>query len=114
MKTIYTDNSKLIEVLVANGINVTCNSQMEMAVSDEDAIKIDAEDKTAKVNTLLACVPLSQRDIVARAFGIGYDRAYEDAEIADALGYTAERIRQIKNAAIARMKTAARNKRIAM
>ena len=42
MKTIYTDNSKLIEVLVANGINVTCNSQMEMAVSDEDATKIDA------------------------------------------------------------------------
>ena len=42
MKTIYTDNSKLIEVLVANGINVTCNSRMEMAVSDEDANKIDA------------------------------------------------------------------------
>ena len=42
MKTIYTDNSKLIEVLAANGINVTCNSRMEMAVSDEDANKIDA------------------------------------------------------------------------
>lgn len=42
MKTIYTDNRELIEVLVANGINVTCNSQMEMAVSDEDATKIDA------------------------------------------------------------------------
>lgn len=42
MKTIYTDNSKLIEVLVANGINITCNKQMEMAVNDEDAIKIDA------------------------------------------------------------------------
>ena len=42
MKTIYTDNSKLIEVLVTNGINITCNKQMEMAVSDEDAIKIDA------------------------------------------------------------------------
>lgn len=42
MKTIYTDNRELIEVLVANGINVTCNSQMEMSVSDEDATKIDA------------------------------------------------------------------------
>ena len=42
MKTIYTDNRELIEVLVANGINVTCNKQMEMAVSDEDATKIDA------------------------------------------------------------------------
>ena len=41
MKTIYTDNRELIKVLVANGINITCNKQMEMAVSDEDAIKID-------------------------------------------------------------------------
>ena len=42
MKTIYTDNRELIEVLVANGINITCNSQMEISVSDEDATKIDA------------------------------------------------------------------------
>ena len=42
MKTIYTDNSKLLEILVANGINITCNDKMEMIVSDADAIKIDA------------------------------------------------------------------------
>ena len=41
MKTIYTDNSKLLEILVANGIDVTCNEQMEMVVSDTDAIQID-------------------------------------------------------------------------
>ena len=42
MKTIYTDNSKLLEILVANGINITCNNKMEMVVSNTDAIKIDA------------------------------------------------------------------------
>lgn len=42
MKTIYTDNSKLLEILVTNGINITCNDKMEMVVSDTDAIKIDA------------------------------------------------------------------------
>ena len=42
MKTIYTDNSKLLEILVANGINIICNDQMEKVVSDTDAIKIDA------------------------------------------------------------------------
>ena len=42
MKTIYTDNSKLLEILVANGINITCNDKMEMIVSNTDAIKIDA------------------------------------------------------------------------
>ena len=42
MKTIYTDNSKLLEIFAANGINITCNYKMEMVVSDTDAIKIDA------------------------------------------------------------------------
>ena len=42
MKTIYTDNGKLLEILVTNGINITCNDKMEKDVSDTDAIKIDA------------------------------------------------------------------------
>ena len=42
MKTIYTDNSKLLEILVSNGINITCNDKMEKVVSDTDAIKIYA------------------------------------------------------------------------
>ena len=41
MKTIYTENSELLEVLAANGINIICNDQMEMVVSDIDAIMID-------------------------------------------------------------------------
>lgn len=41
MKTIYTENSELLEVLAANGINIICNDQMEMVVSDIDAIRID-------------------------------------------------------------------------
>ena len=41
MKTIYTENSELIEVLAANGINIICNDQMEMVISDIDAIRID-------------------------------------------------------------------------
>ena len=42
MKTIYTDNSKLLEILVANGINITCNDKMEKVGRDNDVIKIDA------------------------------------------------------------------------
>ena len=41
MKTIYTENSELLEVLAANGINIICNDQMEMVISDIDAIRID-------------------------------------------------------------------------
>ena len=42
MKTIYTENSELLEVLAANGINIICNDQMEMVISDIDAIRIDS------------------------------------------------------------------------
>lgn len=40
MKNIITNNSELLEVLVSNGIVITCNENMEMQVSDEDAERI--------------------------------------------------------------------------
>ena len=42
MKEIITDNTELLEVLEANGINIICNDNMEMMVTDADAIRIDA------------------------------------------------------------------------
>ena len=42
MKQIVTDNTELLEVLEANGINIICNDNMEMMITDADAIRIDA------------------------------------------------------------------------
>ena len=42
MKQIITDNDELLEVLEANGINIICNDNMEMMITDADAIRIDA------------------------------------------------------------------------
>ena len=42
MKEIVTDNAELLEVLEANGINIICNDEMQMLVTDADAIRIDA------------------------------------------------------------------------
>ena len=42
MKQIVTDNSELLEVLTANGINIICNDNMEMMITDADAMCIDA------------------------------------------------------------------------
>ena len=42
MKEIITDNAELLEVLEANGINIICNDEMQMLVTDADAIRIDA------------------------------------------------------------------------
>ena len=42
MKQIITDNAELLEVLTANGINIICNDNMEMMITDTDATRIDA------------------------------------------------------------------------
>ena len=42
MKQIVTDNTELLEVLEANGINIICSDDMEMVITDADAIRIDA------------------------------------------------------------------------
>ena len=42
MKQIVTNNTELLEVLEANGINIICNDNMEMMITDADAIRIDA------------------------------------------------------------------------
>ena len=42
MKEIVTDNSELLEVLEANGINIICSDDMRMMITDTDAMRIDA------------------------------------------------------------------------
>lgn len=37
MKTITTSNQELLEVLEEQGISITCNEDMQMVISDEDA-----------------------------------------------------------------------------
>ena len=41
MKQIITNNSELLEVLVENGISITCDGLMRMTLSDEDAERLD-------------------------------------------------------------------------
>lgn len=42
MKQIITDNTELLEVLTDNGINIICNDEMQMMVTDTDAALINA------------------------------------------------------------------------
>lgn len=42
MKILFTSNSKLLEVLQNQGINMVCNEDMQIEISDEDAERIDS------------------------------------------------------------------------
>lgn len=41
MKTIITSNEELLNVLEENGIALTCDEEMNIIISDEDASRID-------------------------------------------------------------------------
>lgn len=42
MKTIFTSNQELLEVLIENGINITCDENMNMVLTDEDAERLES------------------------------------------------------------------------
>lgn len=42
MKTLFCSNSELLEILENNGIIMTCNEDMQIEISDEDAERIDS------------------------------------------------------------------------
>ena len=42
MKILYCNNRELLEILENNGINMICNENMQIEISDEDSEKIDS------------------------------------------------------------------------
>lgn len=41
MRKFHSDNEMLMQTLIDNGINLTCNENMEVIISDEDAERIE-------------------------------------------------------------------------
>ena len=80
---------------------------MVTATRNEYESEMDAEDMSDKTQRLLKGLSVREQDIICRKFGIGYDREYELDEIAEELGYTHERCRQLLKGALAKMKTRA-------
>lgn len=66
--------------------------------------EMDKEDNESKVSALLKGLSIREQEIVCRKFGIGFDREYELDEIADELGYTHERVRQLLGQALNKLK----------
>lgn len=64
-----------------------------------------AQDHTASVSgALISSLTEREQTIIKMAFGIGYNKEYTNAEIAEEIGMSSERVRQLKNGAIEKMK----------
>ena len=72
---------------------------------DNEYETISNKEHSSSVSGLLVSL-LTEREqvIVKMAFGVGYNKEYTNAEIAEEIGMSSERVRQLKNAALDKMK----------
>lgn len=64
---------------------------------------IEDDENTYYINEAMKNLSERDREIVKMAFGIGYLKSYTNQEIADELGFSSERIRQIKKSALEKL-----------
>ena len=73
---------------------------------------IDKEYDSAMSGMLMSVLDEREKTIISYAYGIGCSKPYTNAEIAEMLDMSAERVRQLKNGAVKKMKSVAVKGRI--
>lgn len=73
---------------------------------NEYEIKSDKEYYNYVVKKIIDDLTPTEQSVLKMSFGIGYEREYGLQEIASVLGFTSERIRQVKKSALEKMKRA--------
>ena len=112
---VLTDKIDVIRVRT-NSLDERVSSEEEATVGEVGEIALatatrngyeeesEREDTEYRVRQLLDGLSVREQEIVCRKFGIGFDREYELDEIAEALDYPNERVRQILAQALVKMK----------
>ena len=73
------------------------------AVDSEYLTEMDQEFNSMVSGTLLSTLTEREKTIILMSFGIGYNKEYTNAEIAEEVGMSSERVRQLKKTAIEKM-----------
>ncbi len=94
------DASTLLDVLPNNEEFATDNN-----VAYHGSLSVEC-------NRTLATLSERERDVVKMFFGIGYDHPYSLEDIGDRFDLTRERVRQIKDKAISKLKSESRSKQL--
>ena len=77
----------------------------EKTAVDNDYLPVmDNDFNSAVSGALISSLTEREQTVIKMAFGIGYNKEYTNAEIAEELGMSSERARQLKNGAIEKMK----------
>lgn len=108
---LYGARVESIDATIGEGDDATTmENSSEFAIataSTNDYEKnIENEDLSEQMKAALAVLDAREAKIVKMSTGVGYNKEYTNKEIAEVLGLTAERVRQIRLAALAKMKQA--------
>lgn len=95
------DDIQIPEVYVFNTLTASNNSYEE---------NIECDYKNTMITSMLNQLPKREQLIIKMNFGIGYDKEYKVAEIADVLRLTTERVRQLRAIALNKLKEKAKIK----
>ena len=74
------------------------------AVDNDYLPEMDNEFNSVASGALMSSLSEREQTIIKMAFGIGYNKEYTNAEIGEEVGMSGERVRQLKNGAIEKMK----------
>ena len=74
------------------------------SIKNEYEDDMDKEYNSAMSGALLSILNERERSIIEYAYGIGHCKSYTNNEIGNELGMSAERVRQLKNAALKKMR----------
>lgn len=77
------------------------------SVDNDYEAEINQDHNASVSGRLISTLTEREQTIVKMAFGIGYNKEYTNPEIAEELGMSSERVRQLKNGAIEKMRNEA-------
>lgn len=108
---LYGARVESIDSTVGDGEDAsTMEESSEFAVAtastNEYEKDIENDDLSEHMKAALSVLDARETKIVKMSAGVGYNKEYTNKEIAEELGLTAERVRQIRLAALAKMKQA--------
>jgi RNA polymerase primary sigma factor len=77
----------------------------EKTAVDNDYVSEMSEEHNSIISgTLISSLTEKEQTIIKMSFGIGYNKEYTNAEIGEVVGMSGERVRQLRNGAIEKMK----------
>lgn len=73
------------------------------AIDNEYEDTIESDDMSYEMSVAMGTLDKRAQKVIKMAFGIGYLKEYNNKEIAEEIGITAERVRQIKNESLEKL-----------